>query len=88
MGCILFLYLAKINLRVKVNGAEYIAELAAVVFLNVRQSDVDLLANFVVVTVFIKEFKGRLFIDGKVRSFSVVSRSLNALIISKSMAWE
>ena len=64
-GGVLFLHIAEINLRVKVNGAEYIAQLAAVVLLNVGKGNVDLLTDFVIITVFIEKVKGGLLIDGK-----------------------
>ena len=49
-GRVLFLHIAKVYLGVEVDGAEHIAQLATVVFLNVRQRHIDLLADFVAVT--------------------------------------
>ena len=64
-GRIFLLNITKIYLRIKINGSKNIAQLSAVVFFNVRQGYVNLLTDFIVITLTVKEIKGRFFINRK-----------------------
>ena len=78
-GSILFLHVAKVYLRVKVNRAEHIAEFSAVMLFNMRQCHVDLLANLIVAAILVQEVKRRLPINVEALS---AHRTLNASLIS------
>ena len=56
-SCVFLLRFAKIHLGVKINGAEHIAQLPAVVFLNVVQRYINSLPDFRIVPVSVKEVK-------------------------------
>ena len=76
---VLFLNVSEIDLRVEINGAEHIAELAAVVLLDTGKCDINLLADFVIVAVFVEKIKARLLIDNE--AFAAHG-SLNANLVA------
>ena len=60
---VLLLHVTKIDLRIEVDGTEDVAELAAVVFLDMGQGDVDLLADFMFGPVVIQIIERGFLID-------------------------
>ena len=62
---VLFFWFTKVHLRVKIDGPEYIAQLSTVVFLDVIQCHIDLLAYFSIVPVAIEIVEGGLLIHCK-----------------------
>ena len=62
---ILFFGLTKINLRVEIDSPEYVAQLSAVVFLDMVQRYINFLAYFRIIPIGIKIIKGRLLVHRK-----------------------
>ena len=62
---VLFLDIAEVNLGIEVDGTEHVAQLSAVVILDVGKGDVDFLTNLVVAAVFVQIVEGGFPVDGE-----------------------
>ena len=62
---VLFLDVAEVNLGVEVDGAEHVAQLSAVVILDVGKGDVDLLADLCIRAVFVQIVEGGFSVKGE-----------------------
>ena len=62
---VLFLDVAEVNLGVEVDGAEHVAQLSAVVILDVGKGDVDLLADLCIRAVFVQIIEGGFHVEGE-----------------------